>query len=650
MQTNRHNGLGLVADFQRKLQSGSAYESLIPKAEMQDTVVKRDGNLPDTVALMKRIVHATRSDTARLAEKLKGRDLHDTCQRLWHFVYHHLQYRLDEPGTEQLRRPARSWADRKEGVDCDCYSIFLSSLLLNLGIPHRFRITEYKKEDGWQHVYVIVPIPGSDRYYTLDAVLNRFDYEKPYRRKQDHLMDIAYLSGPGDSPTVLSLTGLGAPPETDPTAALKQYLQDTRSLILQQPQQFQYLVNPQQYVQLLDYALQYWDTPQREQALAILAEQETRIQMLPGLKGLDGYELGGLFKKIGQTLKNVGKGITNTVKKVGEGIKNFVEDPLHALNKINPATVLARNGYLLYLSTIGKKQAAKLKWGYISDEQARAKRLNMDEVKRWRDMIRKVEDIYDKIGGEKSKLRETILHHGGGLGQASIGSLGEPATAATIAAASAVIAAVGKLLSDLKGDKPATDGSPPAAESTELIQALQTGQQLVQQGSQIVKQVMPIVKPTTPAPTQPISYDQDFIPQPAINDETNYPSLVPTTTQTSTNPMSESKLPATSDGSGTPEKSFLDKAKDFVQKNPLLVVGAALGAYLLFTDSGKKTAQHIGEITGLSGPKPKRRRKRKTKQNTQNLGAPKPQTKRKKGRGGKSTSRQRKRIKRAHLR
>ncbi|MBX3103030.1 MAG: hypothetical protein KF690_11015 [Bacteroidetes bacterium] len=639
MQTNTHNGLGLVAAFKRDILTGAAYESIIPAADMRDTVVKRHGNLPDTVAAMKRIAHQTRSDTAHLAPRLKGRNVEDTCRKLWHFVYWHIQYELDKPGTEQLRRPARSWADRHRGVDCDCYSLFISTVLLNLQIPHSFRITEYRKEDGWQHVYVIVPAPTTKGYYTLDAVLDQFDLEKPFRRKQDHPMNIAYLSGPGDVPDIFSLTGLGAIPESDTPDTLKRYLEHTRSLVANHPEQLRYLVNPQQYVQMLDYALKYWDTPQRDEALAILAEQESRIQIHPGLRGLEGYELGGLFQKIGQAIKN-------TVQKVGEGLKEFVENPLHVLNKVNPATVLARNGYLLYLSTAGKNQAEKLKWGYLTDEQARARQFNMADVQRWRDMIRKVEDIYDKIGGEKSKLRETILHHGGGLGHPSLGALGEPATAAAIAAAGTVIAAVAKLLSDLKGDRPAQEAiiTDPTTDGG-LVVALQKGQQAVLKAQQAVSpaaSVLPrqqVILPT-PAPAAPApAYSE-----PPVR-TTDLPSVNPSSQPKPSIPMSESNLPAA--GQGPPEKGFLEKAKDFVQKNPLLVIGAAVGGYLLFTKSGKKTAQQIGEIAGLGSPKRRQRRRKKRSPAAYDLGAP---GRRKRSSKGKTTRSQRKRIKRAYLR
>ena len=80
------------------------------------------------------------------------------------------QYKLDKKGLEQLRRPARTWADRKSGVDCDCMSIFASSILTNLQIPHKFRITKYS-QDSWQHVYVI----GGENIHGVLSDVEKYD-------------------------------------------------------------------------------------------------------------------------------------------------------------------------------------------------------------------------------------------------------------------------------------------------------------------------------------------------------------------------------------------------------------------------------------------------------------------------------------------
>ena len=122
----------------RPIQPGYQFDKLIPKSIKQDSVVRPEGKaqLHHTINLIKKIVPETKEDTKLLANYLKGANLHDTCRNIWEFVYHHIQYSRDKVGIEQVRRPSRAWADRKKGVDCDCYSVFISSILTNLNIPH----------------------------------------------------------------------------------------------------------------------------------------------------------------------------------------------------------------------------------------------------------------------------------------------------------------------------------------------------------------------------------------------------------------------------------------------------------------------------------------------------------------------------------
>ena len=181
--------LGLTASYKRQLRSGEEYDHLFPKPDYTDTLLQ-EGNVNDTVHLMGEYITKYQGDTARLAPLLKGKSLAETLRNNWNFVYHHIQYQLDTPGIEELRRPARSWAERKTGVDCDCYTIFLCTLLLNQGIEPVIRIVQIPPATGFHHVYPIIYKQGkSGRYYTLDAVLDRFNEEKPFSKKRDYTMD-----------------------------------------------------------------------------------------------------------------------------------------------------------------------------------------------------------------------------------------------------------------------------------------------------------------------------------------------------------------------------------------------------------------------------------------------------------------------------
>ena len=149
----RDNGIGLQSSWKRKIRSGREFNRLFPNADTKDVILKNDGTVHETVGYIKKIVAQSLDDTKKIAPLLKGINVQDTCNKIWDFVYWHIQYKLDKPGIEELRRPRRLWQDRKTGGDCDCYSIFISSVLSNLGIAHYFRVTKY--EADWQHIYVV---------------------------------------------------------------------------------------------------------------------------------------------------------------------------------------------------------------------------------------------------------------------------------------------------------------------------------------------------------------------------------------------------------------------------------------------------------------------------------------------------------------
>jgi hypothetical protein len=149
---------------QRRIRSGKEYDHLFPKASGTEiTVISGDADVEDTIDLMKKIINETLEDTAKISKVLKGKDVYDTCSNIWHFVKNHIKYKKDKHLVEQIRRPRRSWADRTIGVDCDCYSVFIASCLLNNNIDCILRITAYGGKPYFQHVYPIVPINGKYR-------------------------------------------------------------------------------------------------------------------------------------------------------------------------------------------------------------------------------------------------------------------------------------------------------------------------------------------------------------------------------------------------------------------------------------------------------------------------------------------------------
>lgn len=183
----------MEATKKRKIKSGEEYDHLFPKPLFLDPTIKKGATVNDTVRFIPQVVRETLSQTSKLAPLLKGSNVYETCKNIWEFVYHHIAYKKDEDGKEQIRSPARGWHDRFHGIDCDCYTVFISSILSNLKIKHKLRITKYS-QDHFQHIYPIVPTTGGN-YITVDCVVDRFNYEEPYTEKQDTKMELEYLNG-----------------------------------------------------------------------------------------------------------------------------------------------------------------------------------------------------------------------------------------------------------------------------------------------------------------------------------------------------------------------------------------------------------------------------------------------------------------------
>jgi len=174
-----------------------------PKAEIahllidppgEDTLVKRNADVEDTLALMAREIPQTLHHTKKIANHLKGKTLYETCKNIWRFVYAYVDYKKDEKGKEQVKSPARTLKD--QAGDCDDMTGLISSTLLNLKIKHALRRAKYWwSKDEFKHVYVIVPTDEQGNYITIDCVPDKFNYEEPTTEVIDTIMDLYYLNG-----------------------------------------------------------------------------------------------------------------------------------------------------------------------------------------------------------------------------------------------------------------------------------------------------------------------------------------------------------------------------------------------------------------------------------------------------------------------
>lgn len=321
------NGLGIVATGKRRLKDITPYLGYFP-VPMGDDEPYNKGEFVRTgkvLALIQDRVNKYYTDTQKFAKNYISKGLSpnstgyvkEVCRRTYQWLIDHVQYKQDRAGREELRRPARVVKEARIGVDCDCFTYFISTVLKNLNIPHKLRIIAVGEATSYHHIYVVVPMGSGSlepyrnkhRYTVVDPVLDTFDQEP------DNIT--AYHDYPINVSQNTALNGI-------PNLMLDElykHLKTTRQLMAQNPASYQKAgINPQAAIPLLDQALQAWHSPQRDAALSRLAKLDHTIYT-----GMNGVPMNGFF----QNVSNAAKQVVNNVKTV---VQTAVTDPKKLIN------------------------------------------------------------------------------------------------------------------------------------------------------------------------------------------------------------------------------------------------------------------------------------------------------------------------------
>ncbi|MDA3883159.1 MAG: hypothetical protein PF481_07725 [Bacteroidales bacterium] len=533
------NGLALgelgIVSGPRNTKNGKRFNHLIKRANGQDTFIK-NGNVLETVENCIDIIGSHYREVESLAKMLKvgevtePAEVKDTCRNIFNFSYNYLQYHKDDDGTEQLRTPSRSWVDGQikfkqkaksnAGIDCDDFSIFVGSLLKNLGIPFKLRITKYDGKKNFQHIYVIVPAVGdSEDEIVIDPVLSKFDYQKPYSFERSDFdmsplqlaglrgingltgtsalgLPISMLSGidlaggiqaQGDHEELIAIVsgvdfddainGLG-----DADDATYKYLVRTRDFLLKNKNnknKMAQVQNPDQFISMLDQAIKFWNTPERDAVLDKLSDIEEKLaenglikydsEAIQGLSELDELdEMDGLGRK----KRSKGR-FFKALKKVGGKVKNHAKKVVKAIVRYNPLSIAIRGGLLAALRLNIFKISKKLQYAYLPDNLASKYNIDPTQHAKLKKVHAKIKKLFKGLQGKEENLRKAILKgakqkssdfsikglHGligelqalEAIGElAELGNLGVVATAASVTAASGVLAKIGSWLKPIK--------------------------------------------------------------------------------------------------------------------------------------------------------------------------------------------------------
>ncbi len=109
----------------------------------------------------------------KLAQHLKGDSPLQSAFNVWYFLHENIIYNYDTEGQEEIRTPARSWADRLTGIDCDCLSVLTACLLFNMGYKPKFEIVGFNNNNCYSHIFVNLDGLAVDR--VLPTFLKRPD-------------------------------------------------------------------------------------------------------------------------------------------------------------------------------------------------------------------------------------------------------------------------------------------------------------------------------------------------------------------------------------------------------------------------------------------------------------------------------------------
>ena len=128
------------------------------------------------------------------------------------------------------------------------------------------------------------------------------------------------------------------------------------------------------------------------------------------------------------------------------------------LKRFNPALSAMRNGIYAAMKTNLKQSASRLRYGYLSPEEAQKLGVDLNKHTKIKKTLSKLERTIEKLGGRKRNLKKAILKGRGNKDRKvplhglvpylsdEINSLGEVAAATVIAAATPILLATLNML------------------------------------------------------------------------------------------------------------------------------------------------------------------------------------------------------------
>lgn len=163
---------------------------LVKPPVVRASLRKEDYNTKDIIDLVQEVLYTDVDDTADLAKTYPH--TRQGLHKLYRDLYNRISY-VEDPSLHQwVQTPSYLWHYRRIG-DCKSLTVFISSILQNMGIPHYIRYVSYDfrrwvRKRNYTHVYPVAVLNGQE--LPLDVVYEKqeggqFGTEKPYALKKD---------------------------------------------------------------------------------------------------------------------------------------------------------------------------------------------------------------------------------------------------------------------------------------------------------------------------------------------------------------------------------------------------------------------------------------------------------------------------------
>ena len=396
----------------------ASYDSLIDKAEGGKTL-KGYGFEPTTLNELNNACKYYRQ-VERLATHLKADDYLQSAFNLWHWLHKNIRYNYDTPGAEEIRTPARTWADRESGVDCDCLSVFTACVLYCMGYEPKFEIVGFDDSDTYSHIFV--NLYGS----AIDRVLPVF-LKRPPLITITKIMDIPVfqLNGGADIAAAAELSGIYESTLRKINAhkgSAEDSVNEKKMRVLIQLQgsddniyKFGSLIMP--FVSVIDDDGAFYFN--NEYAANLIEKADRQIFNLRQ-SGADESEYAEVLSDLAKELKSLSVEVAKTGEKTSvtvtfnnsanEAVKVSGELTKKELLTVNPVSIEMREALQKIIAVNLFGIATKFAIGLMTESQAAS--LGVDSEK-WQEAVTavsKLKTFWKMISGSETALIESIIN------------------------------------------------------------------------------------------------------------------------------------------------------------------------------------------------------------------------------------------------